>query len=186
MKNKSKDIKKKKPKEMTAEEIEEEKKQREAEQEQRRLSDEARMQGNGKSTPGYISRIRKINIIWLLVWIVIAVAIFTTGWLIWNTRANILTVLAVLLVLPGAKRIVALVAIGRKKSVTPERCHRVETEVEPYIYAGELDIHEFEPEEPDEEPSGEEEGRSPYEEPEIPVYFPTIKKPPARNSELHL
>ena len=100
-----------------------------------------------KSNPGYIRQYRRINLIWLLVWIVIGVGIFTTGWLIWHTRANILTVLAVLSVLPGAKRIVALIAAGRKKSVSIERCHQVETEVEPYIYAGDLDIHEFEPDE---------------------------------------
>ncbi len=100
-----------------------------------------------KSNPGYIRQYRRTNLIWLLVWIVIGVGIFTTGWLIWHTRANILTVLAVLSVLPGAKRIVALIAAGRKKSVSIERCHQVETEVEPYIYAGDLDLHEYEPEE---------------------------------------
>ena len=101
----------------------------------------------GKNTPGYINRYRKTNIIWLAVWILIGVGIFITGILIWDTRANLLTVLAVLAVLPGAKRIVALVAVGRKKSVAEARCHAVETEVEPFIYAGDLDIHEYETEE---------------------------------------
>ena len=101
-----------------------------------------------KNTPGYISRYRRINLIWLIVWVVIGVAIFVTGWLIWHTRANILTVLAVLSVLPGAKRIVALIAAGRKKSVSVERCGRVETEVEPFVYAGNLDMHDEEQELP--------------------------------------
>ncbi|MBO4396065.1 MAG: hypothetical protein J5819_06930 [Eubacterium sp.] len=114
--------------------------------EESRNTEERRMSGNGKSTPGYISRFRKNNIIWLIVWVALGVAIFVTGMLIWESRANILTVLAVLMVLPGAKRIVALVALGRKRSVSLERCHAVETAVEPYIYAGNLDLHEFDPE----------------------------------------
>ncbi len=115
--------------------------------EESRNTDERRMSGNGKSTPGYISRFRRNNIIWLLVWVVLGVAIFVTGMLIWESRANILTVLAVLMVLPGAKRIVALVAVGRKHSVASERCRMVETTVEPFIYAGDLDLHEYDPEE---------------------------------------
>ena len=143
-----------------------------------------------KNTPGYISRYRRTNLIWLLVWVVIGVAIFTTGWLIWHTRANILTVLAVLSVLPGAKRIVALIAAGRKKSVSIERCYCIEKEIEPFIYGGNLDTHEYEPEEIDEDEESVEESsgdsapaeesveetaptsrhtrRSPYDEPEIP------------------
>ncbi|MEE3467822.1 MAG: hypothetical protein VZQ83_05220 [Eubacterium sp.] len=119
-----------------------------------------------KSNPGYIRQYRKINLIWLLVWVLIGVGIFTTGWLIWHTRANILTVLAVLSVLPGAKRIVALIAAGRKKSVSLERCRQVETAVENYIYAGDLDLHEFEPDEEAEEdtPAAEEEAQAPAEE----------------------
>ncbi len=120
----------------------------EKEQYEKRLADSARMSGNGKSVPGYIRKYRRVNIIWLIVWIAVGVGIFTTGWFIWHTRANILTVLAVLMVLPSAKRIVALVALGRKSSVEADRCHAVETTVEPYIYAGELDIHELSEDEP--------------------------------------
>ena len=112
-----------------------------------RQDDTRRKAAGGKSTPGYISRTRKTNFIWLAVWIFIGVAIFVTGMLIWQTRTNLLTVLAVLMVLPGAKRVVALVAIGRKKSIDLERCRRLETAVEPFIYAGDLDLSEYEPEE---------------------------------------
>ena len=104
-----------------------------------------------KNTPGYISRYRKVNLIWLLVWVIIGVAIFTTGVLIWHTRANILTVLAVLMVLPGAKRIVALIALGKKKSVSAERCKNVEEAADPFIYGGTLDTHEYEPIEDEDE-----------------------------------
>jgi len=129
-----------------------------------------------KNNPGYIRRYRRINLIWLIVWVIIGVAIFTTGWLIWHTRANILTVMAVLSVLPGAKRIVALIAAGRKKSVSLDRCRKLETEVEPFIYAGDLDLHEYEPDidaeaEVEADSSAEAEvssRKSPYEEPEIP------------------
>ena len=104
-----------------------------------------------KNIPGYISRFRRTNLIWLIVWVLVGVAIFVTGILIWTTRANILTVLAVLMVLPGAKRIVALIAVGKKKSVAAERCKKIEEATDPYIYGGTLDTHEYEPEEPDEE-----------------------------------
>ncbi len=103
-----------------------------------------------KNTPGYISRYRRTNLIWLIVWVLIGVAVFTVGVLIWHTRANILTVLAVLMVLPGAKRIVALIAVGKKKSVNPDRCKAVEEAVGAYIYGGVLDTHEYEPEEMEE------------------------------------
>ena len=105
-----------------------------------------------KNTPGYISRYRRTNLIWLIVWVLIGVAIFTTGVVIWHTRANILTVMAVLMVLPGAKRIVALIAVGKKKSVSAERCKKVEEASEPFIYGGLLDTHEYEAEETEDEP----------------------------------
>ncbi len=104
-----------------------------------------------KNTPGYIRRYRRINLIWLAVWVVIGIAIFITGIMLWTTRANILTVMAVLMVLPGAKRIVALVAAGKKRSVSLERCKLVEEAVGSYIYGGVLDTHEYEAEELDED-----------------------------------
>ena len=112
-----------------------------------RQDEDRRTVAGGKNTPGYINHYRKVNLIWLIVWVFIGVGIFITGLLIWETRTNLLTVLAVLMVLPGAKRIVALVAAGNRKSVALERCRRLETAVEPYIYAGNLDLSEYEPEE---------------------------------------
>lgn len=124
--------------------------------EESRRSDEKRATKNGKSIPGYIRRYRRINIIWLVVWFLIGLNLFITGMMIWHTRANILTVLAVLSVLPGAKRIVALIALGRKKSVEESRCHEVETAVESYVYAGDIDLHEYEIEEEEEAEKAEE------------------------------
>ena len=112
-----------------------------------RQDEDRRTVAGGKNTPGYINHYRKVNLIWLIVWVFIGAGIFITGLLIWETRMNLLTVLAVLMVLPGAKRIVALVAAGNRKSVALERCRRLETAVEPYIYAGNLDLSEYEPEE---------------------------------------
>ncbi len=112
-----------------------------------RQDEDRRTVAGGKNTPGYINHYRKVNLIWLIVWVFIGAGIFITGLLIWETRMNLLTVLAVLMVLPGAKRIVALVAAGNRKSVALERCRRLETAVEPYIYAGNLDLSEYELEE---------------------------------------
>ncbi len=127
-----------------------------------RQDEDRRTVAGGKNTPGYINHYRKVNLIWLIVWVFIGAGIFITGLLIWETRMNLLTVLAVLMVLPGAKRIVALVAAGNRKSVALERCRRLETAVEPYIYAGNLDLSEYEPEEiyDEDEDAGEEQPES--------------------------
>ena len=131
-----------------------------------RQDEDRRTVAGGKNTPGYINHYRKVNLIWLIVWVFIGAGIFITGLLIWETRMNLLTVLAVLMVLPGAKRIVALVAAGNRKSVAPERCRRLETAVEPYIYAGNLDLGEYEPEEiyDEDEDAGEASGNSAVDE----------------------
>ena len=80
---------------------------------------------------------------------------FPSRTVIWHTRANLLTVLAVLMVLPGAKRIVALIAAGKKKSVSSERCHRIEAASGEYQYAGDIDLHDYEPEDDDEDEDDE-------------------------------
>lgn len=47
------------------------------------------------------------------IFVVLGVAIFLTGYLWSGVRANIFTVMAVLLVLPAAKHLVALIAMFR-------------------------------------------------------------------------
>lgn len=74
---------------------------------------------------GYIKNQKKINIIWLFVFVLIGVAIFVCGYLLTRTRANIFTVIAVLMVLPAAKRVVALVVMMPRKGVDRERYERV-------------------------------------------------------------
>lgn len=81
-----------------------------------------------KGNPGYIQYRKKIDLIWLLGFIVLGIAIFLTGYFITHTRANIFTVLAVLMVLPGAKRIVALFVMIPRKSVSGERYDKVKKE----------------------------------------------------------
>lgn len=74
---------------------------------------------------GYIKNQKKINIIWLFVFVLIGVAIFVCGYLLTRTRANIFTVIAVLMVLPAAKRVVALVVMMPRKGVDRERYEKV-------------------------------------------------------------
>lgn len=78
-----------------------------------------------KCEPGYISNQKKKNSLLLLMWVAIGIAIFIGGYMFLHTRANIFTVLAVLMVLPGAKRIVALVVFLKKKGVTNEQFEAV-------------------------------------------------------------
>ena len=96
-----------------------------------------------KNKPGYVKRYRKINLLWLLMWIVIGVAIVVTGRLIWHTGANILTVIGILAVLPGAKRLVALVVAGKKRSVELSRCERIQEALSEYKYAYDVDTWDY-------------------------------------------
>ncbi len=81
-----------------------------------------------KCCPGYISNRKKISALWLLFYVVIAAGIFLAGYFLTHTRANVFTVLAVLLILPAAKRVVNLVVMLPKRSVSKERFHAVEKE----------------------------------------------------------
>ncbi|MCH5252461.1 MAG: hypothetical protein J1F22_05755 [Lachnospiraceae bacterium] len=78
-----------------------------------------------KCEPGYITRQKKMNSLWLGVFILIGAVIFLIGYLWTHTRANIFTVLAVLMVLPAAKRIVALVVMLPRRGVKKERYDRL-------------------------------------------------------------
>lgn len=82
-----------------------------------------------KGKQGYISSRKKIDFAWLLVFIALGIGIFLVGYFISKTRANIFTVLAVLMVLPGAKRMVALFVMLPRKSVEKERYERVKNAV---------------------------------------------------------
>ncbi len=74
---------------------------------------------------GYLNRQKKMNLLCLAGFVLAGVAIFLVGYLWTHTRANIFTVLAILMVLPAAKRIVALVVLLPRKSVGRERYERV-------------------------------------------------------------
>ena len=82
-----------------------------------------------KGQRGYIARQKRIDGLWLLGYVVIAVAIFVIGYFWTHTRANVFTVLAVLMVLPGAKRIVALIVLMPRKGVSAERYEKVKNAV---------------------------------------------------------
>ncbi len=82
-----------------------------------------------KCNPGYIANRKKISLLWLLGYLVVAVGIFLIGYFWTHTRANVLTVLAVLMVLPAAKRVVNLVVMIPRKSVSAERFEAVQAEV---------------------------------------------------------
>ena len=78
-----------------------------------------------KCTQGYIKHRKKVDFLWLLLFVVLGVGIFLAGYLITHVRANIFTVMAVLMVLPAANRIVALVVLLPKKGVDGERYEKM-------------------------------------------------------------
>ncbi|HAP20422.1 MAG TPA: hypothetical protein DCR27_04035, partial [Lachnospiraceae bacterium] len=74
---------------------------------------------------GYIAKKKKISFLWLMVSVLIGVAIFLIGYFWTHTRANIFTVVAVLMVLPAAKHIVSLIILFSKKGVSKERFDKI-------------------------------------------------------------
>lgn len=78
-----------------------------------------------KGKQGYISSRKKIDFLWLMAFVLLGIAIFLTGYFLTHVRANIFTVLAVLMVLPAAKRVVALAVLLPKKGVSRERYEKI-------------------------------------------------------------
>lgn len=74
---------------------------------------------------GYIKDRKKISWLWLAACIVIGVAIFLAGYMLNHNRANVFTVVAILMVLPAAKRVVNLVVLAGKKGVSRQRYDKV-------------------------------------------------------------
>lgn len=74
---------------------------------------------------GYIGKQKVFQSLMLLLYIAIGVGLFLVGYLITRTRANVFTVLGILMVLPGAKRVIALVLMLPRKSVGQERYDKI-------------------------------------------------------------
>lgn len=84
-----------------------------------------------KCEPGYIHKQKIFQTLMLFVFIAIGIGLFLLGILITGTRANIFTVLAILMVLPGAKRVISLVVMLPRQSVAGERYDRMKTLLSP-------------------------------------------------------
>lgn len=84
-----------------------------------------------KCEPGYIHRQKRFQTIMLLVFIAVGIGLFLIGYLATGTRANVFTVLAILMVLPGAKRVIALVVMLPRQSVVQERYDRMRKTLPP-------------------------------------------------------
>ena len=64
-----------------------------------------------KGSLGYVSRLKKHNICFILINVIVAAIIFGIGLFLWNSRSNICTIFAVCSLLPGCKRLVNLIVI---------------------------------------------------------------------------
>ena len=62
----------------------------------------------------------------LMLYVLIGVGLFLIGLAVHKTRANLFTVLGILMVLPAAKRVIALVLMVPRKSVEKERFEKVQ------------------------------------------------------------
>jgi hypothetical protein len=83
-----------------------------------------------KGTFGYINKQKKRKIIGIVLYLLLAVAIYLVGlFLNKMEQANIFTVFAILCVLPWAKQVVALVVFFPYHSVSKERYEKVQAQV---------------------------------------------------------
>lgn len=84
-----------------------------------------------KCEPGYIEKQKRFQAVMLLVFAAIGIGLFLIGYLATGTRANVFTVLAILMVLPGAKRVIALVVMVPRRSVEQGRYDRMKETISP-------------------------------------------------------
>ncbi len=78
---------------------------------------------------GYIHKQKIFQGLVLLLYIAIGIGFFLLGLFVTGTRANVFTVMGILMVLPGAKRVIALVVMLPQKSVSPERYEKIRSAV---------------------------------------------------------
>lgn len=78
-----------------------------------------------KGKQGYIKKRKQWELLCLLLFVILGVCIFLAGYFLTHVRANIFTVLSVLLVLPAAKRIVALIVLMPRKGVNQKRYEKI-------------------------------------------------------------
>ena len=74
---------------------------------------------------GYIKKQKKFQFGMLLLFVAIGIGLFFVGLLVHKTRANLFTVLGILMVLPAAKRVIALVLMMPRHSVGKEQFDRM-------------------------------------------------------------
>ncbi len=74
---------------------------------------------------GYIHKQKIFQSLMLLLYVAIGIGLFLIGLFITKTRANIFTVLGILMVLPGAKRVIAIMVMFPHKSLEKERYDEV-------------------------------------------------------------
>lgn len=84
-----------------------------------------------KCEPGYIDRQKVFQSVMLLVFVAAGFGLFLIGFLLTKTRANVFTVLGILMVLPAAKRVISLVVMLPRHSVERERFDRMREALEP-------------------------------------------------------
>lgn len=65
---------------------------------------------------GYIDQCKKNQLVKVICWAVIIAAVVGGGWLYFKTRLNMVTILGILLVLPAAKALIALILICHIKA----------------------------------------------------------------------
>ena len=84
-----------------------------------------------KGKKGYISLLKRYDMIFILVSALIALGVFMIGLNIWNTKKNIGTVVAVLSLLPACKRLTNLIMIFSFKGISEENYAKVAPLVKP-------------------------------------------------------
>lgn len=71
-----------------------------------------------KGMKGYISKLKRTDILFILSDVIIAAVIFIVGMMVWKEKGNIATVVAVCAMLPACKRVVNLILIFKFKGIS--------------------------------------------------------------------
>lgn len=84
-----------------------------------------------KGNKGYIDNLKKRDICFIFINVLIAVIIFAVGMLIWKNKANVATIFAVCSLLPGCKRVVNLIMIFPFKGISNEDYAVIKEKINP-------------------------------------------------------
>lgn len=75
---------------------------------------------------GYIDAYKKRQLVKVILWVIVISAIIAGGWIYTGTRFNVATVVGIILVLPAAKALIALILVAKYHTGSREEYEKIE------------------------------------------------------------